>query len=55
MSFEEEAEKHWDWLAELLHEVYVGAMVHGYKHGLEDGKNEQVREVFGSTAQRATS
>ena len=27
------AERHWQWLERLLHELYVGAMIHGIKHG----------------------
>lgn len=32
------AEARWAWLETLLHKVYVDAMIHGYKHGLEDAK-----------------
>jgi len=31
------AEQHWDWLREFMHPIYVDAMIHGYKHGFEDG------------------
>jgi hypothetical protein len=31
------AEDHWEWLEEMLHKVYVDAMVHGYKHGFDEG------------------
>ncbi len=48
--FREEAEQHWlflkkvfdasnfDMTAELLHTLYVEAMVHGYKHAVEEMK-----------------
>ena len=38
------AEQHWLWLERLLHEVYVGAMVHGIKHGTETNRPPGVRE-----------
>jgi len=37
MSHQEKlAEDHWEWLEELLHKVYVDAMMHGYKHGWDE-------------------
>ena len=30
------AEEHWRWLESLLHKIYVDAMVHGIKHGVEE-------------------
>jgi hypothetical protein len=29
------AKEHWDWLGKLIGEIYVEAMIHGFKHGLE--------------------
>ncbi len=26
------AEEHWKWLEPLLHELYIGAFMHGVKH-----------------------
>jgi hypothetical protein len=31
------AEEHWEWLKEFIHPIYVDAMIHGYKHGYDDG------------------
>ena len=40
--FKDNAEAHWKWLETWLHLVYVDAMLHGYKHGVES------RKPFGS-------
>ena len=53
MRFKEEAYEHWKWTEGLLHAMdhydqdvvevmrylYTTAMVHGYKHGVEDAQN----------------
>ncbi len=33
------AEAHWKFLESWLHIIYVDAMLHGYKHGVDDEKN----------------
>ena len=40
MSEEEKklAEEHWEWLEKLLHQVYVDAFIHGWKHAKEEEK-----------------
>lgn len=40
------AESHWEWLEEILHKVYVDAMMHGYKHG-EDDKEKEIDGMSG--------
>ena len=51
-SFKEEAEKHWAYIESILLQqlevggkMYVDAMVHGYKHGMQDSKifNKDIR------------
>jgi len=52
--FTESAEKHWDYVSDVLatHDVsedvieligfhYTSAMIHGYKHGWDDAMNER--------------
>ncbi len=36
------AEEHWEWLESLLHKVYVDAMIHGYKHAIDDVTKPEV-------------
>ena len=38
----EMAEAHWKWVEKICHIMYVDAMVHGYIHGREDQKAEEV-------------
>jgi hypothetical protein len=38
------AEDHWEWLEEILHKIYVDAMLHGYKHGFDEGYEYGVNE-----------
>ena len=36
---QELVEEHWNWLQDLLKKVYIGAFIHGFKHGMQ-GKRE---------------
>jgi hypothetical protein len=33
------ADEHWAWLSSMLEKVYKDALIHGYKHGFQDGKH----------------
>lgn len=35
MTPEQLAEQHWEFIQEWLHMIYVGAFVHGFKHGTQ--------------------
>jgi len=30
------ADEHWDWFGKTIEMIYKDAMIHGYKHGVED-------------------
>jgi len=32
------AQRHWEWLSEILEKVFIDAFIHGYKHGIEDSR-----------------
>ena len=53
------ADEHWDWLETIILEsmrmemlLFKSAMVHGYKHGVEDTKNEGIRTKSREKRQR---
>ena len=34
------ADEHWEWLGPLLEYLYKGALIHGFKHGVESKEDK---------------
>ena len=43
------ASEHTKWLMDVMSAAYRSAFIHGYRHGLEDGKRKRKGEVSGKS------